>query len=149
MYLLTDLRDTIKLTAVEEKILAGRLLGISFCELNKKETREAVDQIILRGSAITGCKLPQTDFFADFIAEEVSVFINDFGFSELTPGEILLALRLNECRSLKFPSGVEIERVEFSGHCFNIAYFSKVLANYKVLRNLLDRKFQNHIDGHA
>jgi hypothetical protein len=116
--------------------------------MDDKETKLALDQIMLRGAAMCGCALPNTDFFADFIACELEIFINQYGFTEFTLQEILTALRLNESQNLRFPSGLEIERVVFSGNCFNVAYISKVLGNYSVLRNMFDRKLQNHIDGY-
>lgn len=116
--------------------------------MDDKETKVALDQIMLRGAAIVGCALPNTNFFADFIEHELNIFINEYGFKELTLQEVLTALRLNECSGVRFPSGVEIERVTFSGSCFNVSYISKILSNYLILRNMLDRKLQNFIDGY-
>jgi hypothetical protein len=106
-----------------------------------------IDQILLRGAAISGCALPSTEFFAEIIGEELEIFIKDFGYSELTTEEILLAMRLNSRGDFKYP-GETIEKVIFFGNCFNVEYFSKILYNYMVLRNILDRKIQNTIDGY-
>jgi len=121
---------------------------LSFCELTEEGERAAIDQIMIRGAAICGCALPQTEFFAGYIAAELSIFINEFGYGELTLDEILLSLRLNSKGGVKYPSGSEVETVAFTGQCINVDYISKVLANYKALRGYLDRKFENEIDGY-
>lgn len=116
--------------------------------MSKDDLRYSIDQIMLRGAAIAGCALPKTEFFAGFIAEELTIFINEFGFSEFTLNEILLALRINSQGGAKTPSGLVIDQVPFSGVCFNVDYISKVLGNYKTLRNYLDRKLENQLDGY-
>jgi hypothetical protein len=137
-----------KINSVEDLILKSRLDGYSFCQLSKEKKRYATDNIMLRGAAISGCALPETEFFATYISEELEIFISDFGFEELTLSELLLALRLNSKNEMKYTSGDEITNVQFSGKCFNVDFFSKVLRNYMILRNNLDRKIQNHIDGY-
>lgn len=116
--------------------------------MDEKGIRCAIDQIMFRGAAISGCALPQTEFFAEFIAEEVVVFINEFGYSEYTFDEIILSMRLNSMGGLKRSSGEEIQQIDFFGSCFNVNYISKVLANYALVRNQLDRKLQNQLDGY-
>lgn len=110
--------------------------------------RLAVDQIMLRVAAICGCPLPNTDFFAKFIAEEITTFIFDFGYQEFTLEEILSAFRFNATGGLKYPTGVEIDQVYFTGSCVNVDYIAKVLSNYLIIRKILDRKLQNKIDGY-
>lgn len=129
-------------------ILEARHEGLSFCQLSEKDKRYATDNLMLRGAAISGCPLPTTEFFAGYISEELEIFISKFGYEELTLAELLLSLRLNSKNEMKYPSGLEIEAAQFSGNCFNIDFFAKVLKNYMNLRLLLDRKFQNVIDGY-
>lgn len=138
----------IKLTDFEEKIVSARLDGLSFSQINQDKVRWNIDQIMLRGAAISGCVVPNTEFFAEIIAEELLTFILEFGYGDLSYSEILLALRVNAKGGYKFPSGVDLEIVPFFGNCFNIDYFSKVISNYKIIRNGLDRKLQNIIDGY-
>lgn len=137
-----------KISEPEEKIFKGRLNGRSFCELAGNDLQASVDQIMLRGAAISGCNLPGTDFFAQIISQEIITFINEYGYSELTMAEILTAMRLNAKGGLRWPGGDYIEKVYFSGNCFNIDYLSKILSNYKSLRDYLDRRLQNLIDGY-
>lgn len=131
----------------ENKVIAARLKGFSFSQIEEDKLRWYVDQIMLRGAAISGCVVPNTEFFAEIIAEEVTTFILDFGYKDLTYDEILLALRINAKGGYTYPTGIELETIPFFGNCFNIDYLSKVLSNYMAIRNLLDRKLQNLIDG--
>lgn len=108
----------------------------------------ATDQIMIRSVALYGCSLPQSDFLAQFISEETRKLILEFGFPELTLDEILLALTINTKADIKFPSGNELRQIEFTGVYFNTNFLSKVLDNYISLRQILDRKIQNHIDGY-
>jgi hypothetical protein len=148
-YLLKDIESGLKkLTEVEVKILKARNSGLSFCEIDDELIRATLDQIMLRGAAIYGCSLPQTEFFAGYIASELEIMIRSFGYAELTEEEILLGLRLNCCSGIKFPSGVEVQKIIFTGNTFNVFFISNVLEVYMRLRNILDRKFENMIDGH-
>lgn len=132
----------------EKKILKARISGDSFCELSELDKRIIIDQIMFRGAAGFGCALPQTEMFAKFVAEELSVFIDDFGYCEFTLEEFLLAIRINANGPIKNPSGNDLEQVVFSGICINVFFISKILRNYKILRDNLDKRIQNIIDGY-
>lgn len=121
---------------------------MSFCELSELESRVAIDQIMFRGAAITGCTLPQTELFAKFIAEEIETFILEMGYGELTEDEILLAMRINAFGKIKNPAGEDFDQVNFMGSSFNVGYLAKVLSNYLALRNNLENRIKNHIDGY-
>ena len=141
-------REEIKMTPIENKIIEKRLIGMSFCQLEEDILKTSVDELILKGSAITGCALPQTEFFADILTKEIVSYINEFGYGELTLEEIVFSLRLNAKGKLKWPSGVDIVQIKFTGNNFNIDFFANVLYNYFELRDILDRKCQNFIDGY-
>ena len=132
----------------EQRIIKSRLTGFSFSQLDGKDKKISADKIMLNGAAISGCHLPATDFFASIIAEELIIFITDFGYGNLTEEEILLAFRFNSKGNLKLPSGINVEEVPFVGNCFNIDYMAKILYNYMILRTHIDRKIENHIDGY-
>jgi len=136
------------LNNTELAVLNARLTGVSFCQIDDFKKSWHIDQIMLKAAAIAGCSLPNTDFFANVIAEELTHFILNLNKGELTYEEILLSLRLNSTGGYRFPSGLEMEQITFFGNCFNIDYFSKVAANYMLVRNQLDRKLQNFIDGY-
>lgn len=111
--------------------------------------RTTCDKIILKTAAISGCPVPQTDYFAEVLTTEITEFINEFDFKYFTFWEIVLALRFNAKGGLRSPgNGHFISKVQFSGTCFNINFLSEVLNNYSLLREGLDRKFQNVIDGY-
>jgi hypothetical protein len=148
IYSIAELAVAVKLTEVESRIVLARQDGCPFSDLDDDNAKTGIDQIMLHGAAICGCPLPHTEFFADIISEEIKVFINDFGYANLTLEEILLALRLNSKGGLRHPSGVEVDQVVFIGNCFHVDYLSKVLANYFAFRTNLDRKFQNYLDGY-
>lgn len=103
---------------------------------------------MIKGAAIYGCRLPTTEGFAEVISDQLSIFINEFGYGNLTLSEIILAMHLNAASAIRYPSGDYQERVEFSGNCFNVVFIAKILEVYRTLRNGLDRKFQNQIDGY-
>lgn len=141
-------KDKVKLNRIEELIIEKRLSGVSFCQIEESDLRSGIDHLILKASAITGCDLPQTEFFAEVLTTEIIEFVNEFDYRELTLAEMIFSIRLNSRIDLRFPSGNDIEQVVFSGRHFNINFFSRVLHNYAQLRKSLDRKFQNHIDGY-
>lgn len=123
-------------------------MGLAFCQIDDKNVRWHIDQIMLNGAAISGCSLPNTEFFAEIIADNLLDFILNYGYGDYSYEEILLAMKLNSKGGYLYPSGLELETIVFSGTCFNIDYFSKVISNYSKIRTMLDRKLQNVIDGH-
>lgn len=135
-------------TKLEIKIAEARSSGLSFCEKNELERRVTIDQIMFRGAAICGCTLPQTEIFAKFIAEEIENFILNFGYEEFTESEILLAMQVNAFDKIKNPMGEDLEQVVFSGISFNVVYLAKILKNYKIIRENLDKKIKNQLDGY-
>lgn len=138
----------LNLSDFERRIINARIDGVSFSQIEQDNVRWHIDQLMLRGAAICGCKLPSTEFFAEIIADELTELIVNFGYSELTYLELLLAMRINAKGGFKFPSGLDLETISFFGNSFNVDYYSKVLNNYMTIRNLLDRKLQNFIDGY-
>lgn len=133
----------------EEKIYEARSTGKSFCDLSELDRRIATDKIMFHGAAASGCILPQTEMFAQVIAEEITTFILDFGYADYTLEEFLLALRINVTAGrIRNPMGEDLEQVQFSGTCINLMYLSKVFNNYRVLRTNLDSKLKNLIDGY-
>lgn len=148
-YTLNDLRIQIKkLTPVENLIIDARLNGEQFGTLTGNDLRWAADQIIVRTAALMGCSLPLTDFFSEMVASELGVFLQTMGYADLTLEEILLAIRLNSQATIKFPSGIEVDQIPFAGSSFNVDFVAKVLSGYMKIRNSLDRRFQNMLDGH-
>jgi hypothetical protein len=129
-------------------VINARLEGKAFSEMTESETRVAIDQIILRCSADVGCDLPFTDMFANVLSEQIILFIDNCGYLNYTLKEILLCLQINLMHPLPSYLAVEVDEVKFSGRCVNVSFMSKTLNNYKLIRNQLDRKLQNFIDGY-
>lgn len=149
IYLLAEWpKEKMKLTEIEKMIIEARLSGTSFSLLNDSDQKYSCDQIMLKGAAISGCALPQTEFFAEVISGQICEFVSKFGYGELTLKEIILALQMNAKTGLRYPTGSEVEKIVFVGNCFHVDFLSRVLANYLSLRNLLDQKFKNFIDGY-
>ena len=141
--------DSLNLTSSEKKIIHNRQAGNPFSELSGIQRSSFLDQIIARVTASTGCDLPQTDFFASILSEEMAGMLVDFEYDKLTLSEIIYAVRINSNPSeLKLPSGIELAPVIFTGRSANTYFVSKVIGNYMILRNILDRKLQNYLDGY-
>ncbi len=110
--------------------------------------RVATDEMIVKGAAIYGCDMPQTDFFASKLSDEIVTFIAEFGYENLTTREVLLALRMNAQGEQKNTLGETLPQIDFFGNFIHVSFLAKILNNYMVIRNNLERKFQNHIDGY-
>lgn len=137
-----------KLTKVELKIVEARCDGDSFGDLSKDDQTIFVTELMATGVALVGCQTPSTEYLIGKLRFEITNYILEFGYEALTEAEILLAFRLNAHGGLKHPSGLEIEQVEFVGCTFHVEYLAKVLSNYAALRNHLNRKFENQLNGY-
>jgi len=127
------------MTSAEKMIAEARGKALSFEDMDKDDREAASDEIMLRIASICGCALPNTDFFAKYISEEIELFIMNFGYSEFTLEEIILAFRLNAGGT---------DQIHFTGVCVNVDFISKVLSNYSEMRKTLDNKIKNKIDGY-
>ena len=137
-----------KQTEIEKKIIKARLSSISIFEMDEKNIKVFCDALIFKCSAFTGCELPVTDYYADVLSASIIRFLLDMGYGDLTLEEIELALSVNCSHQHKLPLGIELPEITFFGKGLNIFFLSKILGNYMILRNHLDRRFQNLIDGH-
>lgn len=146
---MSDLRSSpIKKTKYELLILDAREEGKPFEEMTDADLRYAADQIIVKGSATFGCDTPQTEYFAAILSKEITTFLLELGYETLTLKEVVLSLHLNTERELKNPCGEDLQTAKFTGNFVHVSFLASVLRNYMVLRNNLERKFQNHIDGY-
>lgn len=123
--------------------MSARLRGLSFVQLDPKNRKYAIDDLIMECASIHGCHLPSTDFYADRITSSVTGFILDFDYGDLTSDEMILALRLNVQGLLQLDEAV----IQFSGITVNVAFLAKILKRYMVIRNIIDGKIKNKIDG--
>jgi len=128
--------------------LDARLTGFSISQLSENDLRIASDKIIIRCSVLTGCEMPFTEFYAAALTEQILEIFVKFGFDKLTLAEILLAMEMNWMKYVQLPSGDYADEIRFEGKTVNVSFITKVLYKYMMIRNFLDRKLENHIDGY-
>ena len=58
-------------------------------------------------------------------------------------------MQLNAHNNFDELGSLDLKVVEFTGTYFNLNYFASVLGNYKKIREHIDRKFQNFLDGYS
>lgn len=129
---------------VKKLIIRARGRGLSFFEVAPEYIRSFTDSVIISIAAITGAELPESELLANSLSKEVEVLLNDFGYSDLTLEEVLLAVRLNYSSSFKNPYGTDFE-IGVAGNRVNVAFLSVVLNNYKTYRDFMDIEFENKI----
>jgi len=137
-----------KITKVETKIVEARNEGLSIGQLNEVDFINDILNALISISAITGHSLPEEQFIAKRLNEELRTQLLDYGYSDLTMAEIVLAFRLNCLCNLKYPSGSEVISTEIFGRFINVDYITKVLNTYRTLRMMLDNQLKNIIDGY-
>lgn len=146
-YMLKELPlEKIKLTEIENKVIRARQEGFSISQFDHAGLKTIFDELILNISVISGAPMPNTNFLADSLNFRLVDYLQKFGYGNLTIEEITLGFYFNAKGGLRYPSGIDIDTVIFSGAYVNVEYVSKVLSNYMAIRNILDRKFQNLID---
>lgn len=143
-------KSKVKLKLIETLIIdiRGDQDAISFCEMTADERQIAWDNILFNGTAFTGCLVPTSDILASKISNQISNYIFSFGYKDYTAEEVNLALQLNAHNNFEELSMLDLKVVEFAGSHFNLNYLASVLGNYKKIRDFIDRKFQNFLDGY-
>lgn len=139
-----------RLAIIEKQVLEARQVGFSLFQIEESEFKAFVCALVFKISAMTGIKLPKELEYIEELEYELGKHLLENTYRELSTEEVHLALRVNlpyPLTALRFPSGIEIDRVEPQGDCVSVEYVSLVLRNYKVIRNAIDRKLQNFIDG--
>lgn len=121
----------------------------SFSQLDSDKQHILASQLVFKAAAISGLSLSQNEYFCDELEKQIVKFFNQFGFSNLNEKEFELALQINLARRFTMPSGIELDNIEPFGAFVNVAYLAKVLDNYMVIRNMIDRKLKNFIDGNG
>lgn len=136
------------LVEVDYRIIDSRLEGISIFQYESLELKKYFNVVMLKISAITGAVIPPDARFIEIIRDEIVDFLLKFGYSNLTISEIILAFNLNSSIDMRYPVGIDLSKIELFGAHLNVDYISRVLHNYTTIRNLLDRKLENTIDGY-
>lgn len=117
----------------EELIIASRQVGNPLTKFSENEFDAALTGIIFNISVICGCELPTHESHIVALEKEFTIFLKEFGYSNLTIEEILTAFRMNSNFQLK-------EKVETYGKVFNVDFASKVLSLYRQRKGELDYK---------
>lgn len=132
-YSLTDLGADLKnFNEKELKIIKARQTGVSLCDQTEEQFEASLTGIIFQISVICGCDLPSHEAHVNALEKEFSIFLNDNGYSGLTPEEVLVAFRMNA-------NGELSEEVKPYGKIFNIEFASKVLRQYRERRMRIDQ----------
>lgn len=108
-------------------------------EIDKKQYSVLADVAIFKIAAIVGLSLPTSDKFADVLNEELLILLTEFGYSDLTFDELVLAFRVNY-QYYRTPHGDTINPIVPYSTFFSINYASAVLNNYKRIRSIVDMK---------
>lgn len=101
--------------------------------MDEKQIDVSLTGIIFNISVICGCQLPVNEHHIKALEKEFLIFLNDFGYTQMTCEEILTAFRMNAACKLD-------EKIEVYGSIFNIDYAGKVIRQYKDKRFNLDFK---------
>lgn len=139
-YLLTDLGTDLKnFNDTETKIINARQAGVSICDQTKEEIDISLTGIIFKISVVCGCHLPTHDAHINALESEFLKFLNDNGYSGLTPEEIITAFRMNV--NFLLP-----EKIETFNAVFNIDFAAKVLRQYRSIRCGIDEKAEKFFE---
>lgn len=137
-----------KITDVEKKIAEARLSEISVGQLDESDFITDLLDCLVSVSAISGHVLPEQPHLAKRLNEELRTQLLEYGYSELTIPEIVLAFRLNCHSNLKYPSGSDSVTVDIIGRFVNVDYVTRVLNIYCTFRTMLDNQLKNTVDGY-
>lgn len=121
-------------------ILEARMDDKTFLDATENDRKVFCDSVLLTGTALVGCKLPETDFFADYLSREISFYLESLAIHSVSLSEILLAMRLNSVSDIRYSSGDYCKPIAFSGSYFNVSFFASVMDRYMAVRNSLNGK---------
>ena len=146
---LTDFCPTkTKQSEIDKKIILARCTGIPIYDIQENEVDASICKLMVQISCISGIGLPENESYWLVFVSELRSYLMEYGFESYTDDEIILAFQLNCGTVMRNAAGDFIEPIQLFGECISVDYVIKVLSNYRQLRNLLDRKLQNFIDGY-
>lgn len=139
--MLTELNvDSLNLNSTDKSIISARLKGDAICDIDKTQLKLLSDVSIFKIAAIVGFSLPTSDKFADVLNEELLILLNEFGYSQITFDELILAFRINAQGNYKTNGGDIISTVNPYSTFFSINYAASILNNYMRIRKSLEYK---------
>lgn len=113
--------------------------------MDEKQQVVICDELQLVACISHSISPPYSSLISELVAKEIVVMMGRF--PDLTYEETLLAIRFNADAGLAVPKNTDIEKIKFSGNFIGINFLSQIFKNYMSLRNLLDQKLKNFIDG--
>lgn len=132
----------------EQKILRARQDGFSISQLEVEELTEKLGNALINISVITGHSLPQNKLHTDLLVDELTVYLFEYGYENLTIAEIIEAFRLNCSCNFRYADGDYAQQTAIFGEHISVDYVSKVLNTYFTFRKILDSNLKNIIDGY-
>lgn len=134
-------------TPIEKMIYDAILNSVEV--LSKDNSAESVLAYLISDiAAITGYLVNQEQSAVISLIKQLKTHLQDFGFSELTYDEILLAFRINSLGNIKYPSGFEKETIYSHSSYLSVMYISKILLMYLDFKKLFFRNLENSINGY-
>lgn len=138
-----------KLNEIENEIVKQRVYETDcIFQLSDDKVKSELFKTVVGIAHLSGGALPKSEVFLDMFIEELHIFLLEYGYDSYAITEIILAFRININTKLRLPSGITLERVSLKTEQLSIEYISDVLHQYSIIRNNIDRKFQNSIDGY-
>lgn len=138
--------NLLKLNNIELAIVNARMCSNPISEVDKKQYSLLADVAIFKIAAIVGLSLPTSEKFADVLNEELLILLTEFGYTDLTFDELVLAFRVNY-QYYKTPFGETLNPITPYSTFFSINYASAVLNNYKRIRSIVDMKITEQLSG--
>jgi hypothetical protein len=146
--MLTELKpELMRLKPYEKIMIENRINGTSLIELTNQELKTLSDVCIFKIAAISGFSLSTDSTFADVLRDEFSIFLIEYGYSNLTFDEIVAAFRLNARGETRYESGDYALQIKPYSSFFNLNYAGEVLKIYLKLRTSFDYKAFQWLEG--
>jgi len=134
----------LKLNKIDKAVINARLSGDAICDIRKEELSVLADVAIFKIAAIAGLSLPTSDKFADVLNEELLILLTEFGYTDITFEELVLAFRINY-QHYRTSGGHVFQPIIPYSTFFSINYASAVLDNYKSIRQIIERKIVEQV----
>jgi len=137
---LTELNvNSLNFNSIDKSVINARMQGEAICDIRKEELSILADVSIFKIAAIVGFSLPTSDKFADVLNEELLILLNQFGYSEITFEELILAFRIN-AQNYRTPSGETLNPIIPYSTFFSINFAASVLNKYMQIRKIVENK---------
>lgn len=135
-----------KFTIIENLIIDCCMADNIPINENKLNTEKSLT-LIVKSTTIMGFKIIPNEMFITDLSESIIEFLIDFRYDGLSWEEIYLAIRINGFSDKKQLSRIEFDYTPMETPHFNIAFLSSCLSSYMNVRNIVQSKIENMING--